>query len=280
MPIEIIPKLFRIVSCWLKYLGEMMNKIRLVVKFSTINALLLIALFLPSKFSYADSGFEGSISPIPQALQKKMIGNTWHAGCPVGLNDLSYLKLSYWGFDNKPHQGELIINQKLAIDTLDIFKQLYEAHFPIEKMVVPENLIGDKKFPTSIDLAFYLDNSDDTNAFSCRVDGQRPNDFSPHSLGIAIDINPYYNPAIIAPQYMNRQQGRKYLDRKLQHMGTIAEGDFVFTTFLNHGWEWGGFFDDGVDYMHFQKVIRSYFMADRLTYIPPLQRLQKVDSYK
>src|SRR6056297_111842 len=80
------------------------------------------------------SPFQSSIQNLPKSIKKQMQGTTWHKGCPVSLSQLAYLKLSYWGFDNKPHVGTLIVNKQLAENTVNVFKKLYEQRFPIESM--------------------------------------------------------------------------------------------------------------------------------------------------
>jgi hypothetical protein len=229
---------------------------------------LCVLMMATTSVCYADSGFQGSIQPIPIEIQKMMIGKTWHKGCPVALKDLSYLKVSYWGFDNKAHSGEIIIHQRLAPELLSILKKLYDEHFAIEKMILPEKLIGNRKFSTPIEMAVYLDNANDTTAFFCRQDGQNPNDFSPHSFGIAIDINPYYNPAIVAKQYLHFEKGIKYLDRNLKHVGMIKKDDITVNAFIDRGWVWGGYFIQGVDYMHFGKLISTHYQVNHLEVIP------------
>ena len=131
--------------------------------------LLILFTILYTQFSYADNSFYGSISPIPQIIKQQIIGNTWHTGCPVDPDNLSYLRLSYWGFDNKPHMGDMIINQQLAPEVVDMFKQLYEAHYPIEKMMIPEELIGNIKFSNVLDFDAFVGNSDDTYGFFCEL---------------------------------------------------------------------------------------------------------------
>jgi hypothetical protein len=64
--------------------------------------------------------FEASVQPVPQEARTKMKGIAWHPGCPVGLDDLAYLRLSYWGFDGSPHPGILVVHRKLAADTVEI----------------------------------------------------------------------------------------------------------------------------------------------------------------
>ena len=255
-------------------------KLKEVAMFNKILGIVFVIISMQAAF--ANDTFQGSIGPIPKTLQKTMIEKTWNTGCPVALDDLSYLKLSYWGFDNKPHVGEMIINEKLAPEVIDIFKKLYENHFPIEKMVIPEELAKDKKFKTPMDFLLYIVNANDTYGFFCRIDTQTNNKSSPHSFGIAIDINPYYNPGVIkyaktnSALHATQQAGYKYLNRNLVHIGMIKENDKAFQIFTNHGWKWGGFFDTGVDYMHFQKTMSPYYIVNHLEYISPKQRIKNL----
>lgn len=52
----------------------------------------------------------------------------------VDLSSLAYLQVSYFGFDSLPHIGEIVVNSKLQNDVLAIFKELYDIHYPIEKI--------------------------------------------------------------------------------------------------------------------------------------------------
>jgi len=52
----------------------------------------------------------------------------------IDINKLSYLQISYYGFDEQSHIGEMIVNSKIANDVIEIFKKLYEEKYPIEKM--------------------------------------------------------------------------------------------------------------------------------------------------
>ena len=54
----------------------------------------------------------------------------------ISYNELSYLEVLHYGFDGETHQGELIVNKKVAEEVLQIFKELYEIQFPIEKIRV------------------------------------------------------------------------------------------------------------------------------------------------
>lgn len=166
--------------------------------------------------------------------------------------------------------GEMIVYQDVAQEVIGIFKQLYQIHYPIEKMVLPENLIDSnkEKFASTLDYLLAVINSNDTYGFFCRADTQTSNKFSAHSLGLAMDVNPYYNP-MIGNELFKLQAGNRFANRNLNHIGMIKEQDPVFYIFLNHGWEWGGFFKKGADYMHFQKVVSTHYFVKQLQYIPP-----------
>ena len=210
-----------------------------------------LALLLLVSNSYAMGSFTGKIiSPIPDNIKKIMIGHSWHEGCPVSLNELVYLQLPYWGFDDKPHMGEMIMHRVVAQDVVDIFEKLYAAHFPIEQMKLPERY--SKKIYTS--------------GFYCRNDEQQPGKYSPHAFGLAIDINILYNPSYIANDKVDPEAGRKYLDRSLNTKGMIKAGDIVTTTFYEHGWIWGAYFKDGADYQHFQKMMNAKYMVNSISH--------------
>ena len=41
-------------------------------------------------------------------------GVSWRPGCPVSLGQLVLLRLSYWGFVDAAHEGELVVNASPA----------------------------------------------------------------------------------------------------------------------------------------------------------------------
>jgi hypothetical protein len=78
-------------------------------------------------------------------------------------------------------------------------------------------------------------------------------------MGLAIDINPLYNPYI---QYNKNKtvilpkEGIPYADRTLDCPYYIDEKDLCYQTFTKHGFTWGGSWDNEPDYQHFQKSIK------------------------
>ena len=191
--------------------------------------------------------FNGSVRPISSELKIKMQKYTWRKGCPIAINDLAAVEVSYWGFDDKVHQGALIVKKELASEVLDIFKEIYQYKFPIKKINPIEYYEGQD------DLSMRDNN---TSAFNCRVKTDYPDQYSVHSYGAAIDINPLINPYVNGDK-IDPIEGTEYADRNVYHKGQISIGDVVYQAFTKRGWEWGGSgnWTDGIkDYQHFEKV--------------------------
>lgn len=164
--------------------------------------------------------------------------------CPVGMKDLSDLKISHWGFDGKIHSGEMMVHKDVAKEVSDIFSELFKQKFPIKKMELIDQYKGDDA--SSME-------ANNTSAFNCRAVTGSPGVFSEHSYGKAIDINPVQNPyvrgAVVAPP-----AGKKYLNRKKVRAGMIVADAAVVKAFKKRGWKWGGDWKTLKDYQHFEKV--------------------------
>ena len=183
---------------------------------------------------------------IPESVLKKMIGNSIpeKSKDKVNIDNLSYLKITYWGFDEKTHVGEMIVNEKVAQEVLAIFKEAYEKKYPIEKMkLIDEYEANDEKS--------MRDNN--TSSFCYRVVANT-NTLSKHSQGMAIDVNPLYNPYIVG-NYISPTTANKYVDRSLNKKGMIKKGDDLYNAFIKRGWTWGGNWSSKKDYQHFEKKI-------------------------
>ncbi len=167
------------------------------------------------------------------------MGSSWHPGCPVPLSDLRYLTVTYRGFDGADHAGELVVAASVADAVTDIFRQLYDAGYPIASLRLVDDFAG------SDDDSMAADNS---SAFNCRpVTGG--GGFSEHSYGTAIDLNPVENP-YLSGSLVLPPAGRPFADRP-EAPGVIQPGDAVVTAFRSHGWTWGGTWSGPIDYQHF-----------------------------
>ncbi|MFI4963324.1 MAG: M15 family metallopeptidase [Legionellales bacterium] len=187
--------------------------------------------------------FTSSISPIPKSVQETMKQFTWHPGCPIGLDQLSYIQMSYWGFDNKTHQGVLIVNKELASEVVVIFKKLFKLKFPIQSMRPMDDFKG------SDDASMAANN---TSSFNCRDITNKPGFFSQHSYGRAIDINPLINPFVKGSQVLP-PEGSRFIDRQQPAPGKILKDDPVFILFTQNSWDWGANWYDLQDHQHFEK---------------------------
>lgn len=170
---------------------------------------------------------------------------SWHPGCPVSPQELRLVTVSHWGFNGEVLSGELVVAAELADDVVDIFEDLFEARYPIERIERVDVYDGDD------DRSMAANN---TSAFNCRpVTGGT--EFSEHSYGRAIDINPLLNPYVSGGLVLP-PEGIAWVDRTLGIPGMITDGDVVVTAFASRGWVWGGTWTSLQDYQHFSTTGR------------------------
>ncbi len=184
-----------------------------------------------------EDNFEHTIGDVPANVAAR---STWNEGCPVTLDELSYLTMSFWGFDGQPHTGEMIVHANVATDIVTVFATLFENGFPMEEMRVTASAELDAE-PTG--------DGNNTSAFVCRAvtGGSR---FSEHAYGLAIDVNPFHNPYqredVVLPELAGA-----YLDREAVRPGMVISDDPVVAAFASIGWSWGGRWQSLKDYQHF-----------------------------
>ncbi|MEZ4357453.1 MAG: M15 family metallopeptidase [Eubacteriales bacterium] len=179
---------------------------------------------------------------IPLNISVKMAGKSHKEGCALLYEDLRYVKVKHLGFDNKVHNGELVVNKSIAKDTVEIFKELYDLKYPIEKIILIDEYNAD-------DEASMEDNN--SSAFNFRVIAGTDM-ISKHAYGLAIDINPLYNP-YFSKKGVLPLGSRHFIDRTLDLPHMINHDDICYKIFLKHGFYWGGDFEDFKDYQHFEK---------------------------
>ena len=186
--------------------------------------------------------FTAEISPIPTQLREQMNDVSYHAGCPVGLDDLSQIEMTHWGFDGEIHTGQLIVASTLAELVRDAFEHAYNWRFAIERMEPVSQFDGDDNQSMA---------ANNTSAFNCRsVTGG--SSWSQHSYGNAIDINPIQNPYVRGTTVLP-PEGESYLERDPEVPGLIIEPGPVTGPFLRKGWGWGGQWTSLKDYQHFSE---------------------------
>lgn len=181
-------------------------------------------------------------SQIPSNVYENMIGKSIPNKDQVDIKQLSYLKVTYYGFDDKPHIGDMIVDKSVSSEVLDIFEELYSKKYPIEKI----SLID--KYDAIDDLSMKDNN---TSAF-CYREIAGSNKLSNHSKGLAIDINPLINPMVKNGE-VSPKEGKDYVDREQDVKGMITKGDACYEAFTKRGWTWGGDWTSLKDYQHFEK---------------------------
>lgn len=163
----------------------------------------------------------------------------------ITFDDLRYLRVLHMGFDGQTHIGELIVNQCIAEQVLDVMRELYEQQYPIEKMVLIDEYDADDELSMS-------DNN--TSAFNYRVIAGT-NRLSKHGQGLAIDINPKYNPCVRTENgamIVEPQNGAEYADRTQEFPYKITGDDVCCQIFKEYGFSWGGDWNSLKDYQHFE----------------------------
>jgi hypothetical protein len=186
-------------------------------------------------------GFHARVQPIPPAMRARMVGVSWHRGCPVGLDDLRLITLTYRGFDGRTHTGRLVANRSATGVLVSVFRRLYAARFPIRRMEPVDRYGGDDY--RSIE-------ADNTSAFNCRA-ATGSKRWSNHAYGLAIDVNPIENPYVSGGRSSHRASA-SYVDRSRHRPGMAYTGGVLVDAFAAAGWGWGGSWSGTVrDYQHF-----------------------------
>ena len=138
--------------------------------------------------------FAASIQPLPAPLKAQMRGTVWHVGCPVALEELRVLTVRHWGFDERAHTGQLVVNEKAAAPLARVFAKLYALHFPIRHLKLADAYGPSSRRPADNDIS---------GSFQCRQavpspcnGGSGTGSWSNHAYGLAVDLNPSENPYV------------------------------------------------------------------------------------
>lgn len=186
-----------------------------------------------------------TISPITEDIRQRIWNKSYPSTCGYDLNNLAYLNVLYYNFDHVICKGELIVNVMIAPAVQAIFQELFEQQYPIEQITLVDAFDGDDNRSMA---------ANNSSAFNYRfIDSTTI--LSNHSHGLAIDINPLYNPYIKEVHGKERIlpiEGAPYVDRTIDHPYYIKKGDICYNTFIRHGFSWGGEWEHSKDYQHFE----------------------------
>ena len=183
---------------------------------------------------------------ITDSIFARIEGKSFKENCTTPREDLRYLKVLHYNKEGEELEGELICHKDIADDLLAIFRELHRAKYPIERMVLIDEFDADDEASMR---------ANNTSAFNFRpASGMRR--LSKHSTGMAIDINPLYNPLVKYREGRTKvypSTATPYIDRTQDFPYKIVKGDLCYRLFKQHGFSWGGDWRRSKDYQHFEK---------------------------
>ncbi len=177
---------------------------------------------------------------------------------PVEARDqLKTMEVQYFSFadpactvvDKKQlYSGILIVHGCIVADVQAIFEELRRDSFPIAK-VIPINRYGLNADSTGWnDAASMADNNTSAFNYRSRSVSSAP---SKHAMGIAVDINPLFNPLI------RWEAGKTVVQPPNGRYDKGRPGTLTHANILKHlerrGWSWGGRWPKPQDYQHIEK---------------------------
>ena len=186
--------------------------------------------------------------PIPDAVWARMQGKTYKENPYIGRDDLRHIRALHWDLDDQMHVGEMIVNAKIADRVAGILRQLFDAKYPIQRMLLPDVYDADDETQMR----------DNNSSSFCYRTIAGSTTLSKHARGLAIDINTLYN-----PYYKDRDDGTRfiqpataeaYCDRTWDFPYKIDHDDLCYRLFTAAGFEWGGDWTSCKDFQHFELV--------------------------
>ena len=194
------------------------------------------------------ASFHSTIRPLSAPVREELkSAGVWQQGCPVSLAHLRVLTVTHWGFDNRVHTGQLVVNRSVAAPLGRVFAKLYALRFPIRHMSFADTYGPVASRPTDGDVSA---------SFECRqavpspcVGGKGTGSWSEHAFGEAVDLNPLENPYVGCGQSRDPAT-RPYFNRSRRRPGMVTAA--VVRAFRSISWGWGGnWIGSTKDYMHF-----------------------------
>ena len=134
--------------------------------------------------------------PIPDGVWAQMQGKTYKENPYIGRDDLRHVRALHWDYDNQMHVGEMIVNKEIADRVVTIFRQLFDAKYPIQRMLLPDVYDADDETQMR----------DNNSSCFCYRNIAATNNLSKHARGLAVDINTLYN-----PYYKDREDGTRFI---------------------------------------------------------------------
>ncbi len=194
------------------------------------------------------SGSFFSETEISDSLFQRIYGKSYKEDCIIPREDLRYIRVLYYDFYGNRRSGELVSNKAISGDLVEIFRELYNQQYRIERIRLVDDYDADDDWSSS---------ENNTSCFNYRTVAGKST-LSLHARGLAIDINPRYNPNVFYDEAGTvtgclPANGMDYADRSRNFPHKIDENDLCVRLFKERGFTWGGDWSREPDYMHFSK---------------------------
>lgn len=154
------------------------------------------------------------------------------------LKQLQLINVQYYSIDGNVHQGQILTNKKMVQKLQVLFQFMKQMKFPVA------HAIPVVKYNWNDDVSMKANN---TYSFCYR----NPS-YSKHALGMAIDINPFFNPLRWKEGYTYRQNKPVGASYNPVVAGTFCASNLVVLEFNKLGLRWGHNFSTKYDDHHFE----------------------------
>lgn len=186
---------------------------------------------------------------IDSNMSEKEVFDGLDPNCPKEIRERQkILKVKYYSFDKKIHQGQIVVDKDLADDVKKVFEAALSERFPIYSVIPVSHPKFRKNGRWDDDLSMIANN---TSSFNYR-EKTGGGSLSNHAYGRAVDINTFQNPYI---------KGKLILPPNSVYNpaaeGTITADSQITKLFLKLGWSWGGDWTALKDYQHFEKPLKK-----------------------
>ena len=155
----------------------------------------------------------------------------------VIIDQLELIDVTYISTDDKLHQGQILTSKRLVDDLQELFQFMLDQEFIIEKAIP----IVAYNWSDSLSMA-----NNNTYSFCYRNIS-----YSKHAKGLAIDINPRFNPLRWKNKNLPNEPYGAVLDTTVN--GTLHPKHPVVKEFRRRGFRWGHTFSKYWDDHHFER---------------------------
>lgn len=186
------------------------------------------------------------IQEIDECTRQRMMGKSYGVSCDIPWTELRYLVIPHYDGHGNVRVGEMVCNKAIAENLIEAFKGMFMDGYAIERMVLIDDYDGEDERSMA---------ANNTSCFNFRrIAGSKR--LSLHSRGMAVDINPLYNPyvKIVAKEPMVLPgEGKRYVNRKFDSPYKVDLNSSAYKRMKAQGFSWGGSWRNRKDYQHFQK---------------------------